>query len=822
MTIPGMSLSILRQATTVKAGQPLLVSGRCTVLGLGFPAFIRVYVEGPSYNPEVRSFSTISAPFTGNYNANVLADKDGEYTVYAKAFAVPVLPSGLPPFPEEITIGPVLSESPKPPIIVGTPTPDGIRTQLEGGASEIVQQPVLSPIEVSVGAPITSITLPSTQELPVAAFPTTGQMFIPYSPPTYSVPTPSFPTAPSLPETPKVEEFLKSGDLQVQPAISPFELKPGDSGIVSLSVTNLGPISQLVTADLSLSGPTTIGLGSYNLSTFSGGTSPLSNRFTIPTDAPAGTYGLMTKITGPNGAMLFNQLSPGLLKISSVLKKLTSELPSMTNFQPAIISLPEVKAGDTLRGSVTIPYSGPTLDQSLSGSIQAVSRDAKPGGMRAFPIYFGNFNAPTSGGSLSIPISQPIPSTAVPGIHDLMLTLNYGGQSIINNKDIGDLMIIGLPAKTTLTTSEIPSMAEFKGLSLSPMSSEIQAGNAFSGLVKIPYNVPAGGPTVSIPLSVIVNLQQGTKVTDNLLAKNVSLKSGQYASFNFNKTIPSSRPAGKYDIVLTITSDLFGTPIINAQDIGDLFITSLQGQTAALPGLPSLGSGTISMPSVSPRTLKVGDTGTILTPVSLPAVPSSPLGMSVTTLLIDPDGKTVGNVPKVEFSMSSLSKTVSQSFKLYPTDKPGAYGLRVFFNFGGVQLAHQDFSNIFTVTGAAAGGGQDETMEAKDFTNLGINPAIQSVKVGGRYYTHFSADYNGPTIGGKKMYIVISHKKKGTVSNVTLTQQILYPKNGMHISFAVNETIKSFEKPGEYDIMCMITFDGRVIMDRDIGDLTLT
>jgi len=71
INIPGLSLSILRQQTTVQAGLPLLISGRFTAFGLGVPTFIRVFLEGPSYDPQLRSFDTFASlipshpPFPG-------------------------------------------------------------------------------------------------------------------------------------------------------------------------------------------------------------------------------------------------------------------------------------------------------------------------------------------------------------------------------------------------------------------------------------------------------------------------------------------------------------------------------------------------------------------------------------------------------------------------------------------------------------------------------------------------------------------------------------------------------------------------------------
>jgi hypothetical protein len=156
--MPGLSLSLIRSATSVQAGSPLLISGRFTALGLGVPTFIRVFLEGPDYNPETTHFDTISQPFTGQYNTEVTPAKDGAYQVYAQAFPLPALPSG-PLVPETINLLPSIAEVSKLPIVVGVPSAGGVNAQLPSG-SQFLQNPTLSPIEISTGAPNINISLP--------------------------------------------------------------------------------------------------------------------------------------------------------------------------------------------------------------------------------------------------------------------------------------------------------------------------------------------------------------------------------------------------------------------------------------------------------------------------------------------------------------------------------------------------------------------------------------------------------------------------------------------------------------------------------------
>ncbi len=103
VNVPGLSLSILRQQTSVRTGLPLLISGRFTAFGMGVPALIRVFLEGPTYDPQLRSFDTFASPFSGDYTVNVIAEKDGHYNVYAQAFPPPIMPTG-PPFPDALLL----------------------------------------------------------------------------------------------------------------------------------------------------------------------------------------------------------------------------------------------------------------------------------------------------------------------------------------------------------------------------------------------------------------------------------------------------------------------------------------------------------------------------------------------------------------------------------------------------------------------------------------------------------------------------------------------------------------------------------------------
>jgi hypothetical protein len=190
--LPGLNISILRERTSVQRGQPVTISGRVSVLGFGVPAVVRVNLEGPTFDPQVTSFETMSSP-TGDYAVAVIPDKDGQYTVMAQAFPfganIPLVGTLLPP----------LAASPSPPLAVGQPVNGAVITE----AGERVPVPPTSAIEIrtpiQVGAPIISIIQPAPPAPAPAPravpFPTAAAPAAPSPPPPTTLIIPFLPAA---------------------------------------------------------------------------------------------------------------------------------------------------------------------------------------------------------------------------------------------------------------------------------------------------------------------------------------------------------------------------------------------------------------------------------------------------------------------------------------------------------------------------------------------------------------------------------------------------------------------------------------------------
>jgi hypothetical protein len=198
--VPGINISILRQSTFGRRGAPIFISGRVTALGIGIPALVRVSLEGPTFDPQVTNFDTFAAPVTGDYTVPVVADKDGEYRVVARAFPPIAIPSP-PGIPSPIDILPPTGESPSPPLVIGNPLNGDVVADTPAGRQRI-QQPPMSLIEIRspvtvAPAPI-AIGFPGTTGAPRVAAPPA-----PDSPP--DVPGPIF-IIPEIPQPPPVAE----------------------------------------------------------------------------------------------------------------------------------------------------------------------------------------------------------------------------------------------------------------------------------------------------------------------------------------------------------------------------------------------------------------------------------------------------------------------------------------------------------------------------------------------------------------------------------------------------------------------------------------
>jgi|GEM_PF-4598690 len=357
VSIPGLSISILRQQTSVQAGLPLLISGRFTAFGLGVPAYIRVFLEGPTYDPQVRSFDTFASPFSGDYTVNVIAEKDGQYNVYAQAFPPPILPTG-PPLPDPVLLLPPMAESTRPPLVVGIPFEGGIQAWLPDGTRQSLPVPPQEPIEfkpvITVGAPAVVVTFPS------AAAPAAG---IPYYP---------FPEAPGVSAPPRVPALARA--VIDNFLFIPPEINPGQQASGVMTWRNTGDASTLFDTIFYLVAPTGESYGplqtNQNISAHPQVPNTLNVRLGTQ-GLPSGYYAVVAEVyDSATGALIAARTLSARLLIREILGPVPPTPPTVP--PPVVpvaptrgelgmpsLNLPtQINVGDTWSGSVSLPTFG--------------------------------------------------------------------------------------------------------------------------------------------------------------------------------------------------------------------------------------------------------------------------------------------------------------------------------------------------------------------------------------------------------------------------------------------------------------------------------
>jgi len=356
ISIPGLSLSILRQQTAVQAGLPLLISGRFTAFGMGVPTFIRVFLEGPSYDPKLRSFDTFASPFSGDYSVNVLAEKDGQYTVYAQAFPPPLIPTG-PPFPEAMMLLPPFAESTRPPLVVGYPFNGGVDALLPDGTRQRLTAPPMQPIEfrpIITVAPGITVTAPGVP----AAYPG-----IPAYPP-------AVPPAPP-PAVPPVEVITRAAVDDIR--FSPEEINPGMEATGVMSWRNTGDEVQLFDTVFYLVSPVGARYGplQVNQNVWANPQVPNTQNLRLGTAGmPSGIYAVVAEIyDSTTGVLLTAMPLPSRLSIREIAPPVVPvppppvvpEVPMRDILGTPSLNLPsQINVGDVWYGSVSLPTFGTT------------------------------------------------------------------------------------------------------------------------------------------------------------------------------------------------------------------------------------------------------------------------------------------------------------------------------------------------------------------------------------------------------------------------------------------------------------------------------
>jgi len=581
INIPGLSLSILRQQTTVQAGLPLLISGRFTAFGMGVPAFIRIFLEGPSYDPQLRSFDTFSSPFSGDYSTNVIAEKDGQYSVYAQAFPPPLIPSG-PPFPEAMMLLPPFAESTRPPLVVGYPFNGGVDALLPDGTRQRLTAPPMQPIEfrpIITVAPGVSVTAPG---VPAA--------MIPYAPP--APPYPAAPPAPppTPPEVPPALVRATIDDIR----FFPEEIDPGVEATGLLYWRNIGDAPQLFDTAFYLVSP----VGRYGplqvdwaISAYPQVSNTQNLRLSTA-GLPPGVYSVMVEIyDSTTGVLLTAMTLPSRLSIREIAPPVVPEpplpvvpgVPTIDILGTPRLFLPsQLNVGDVWRGSFGLPTLSPV---PLYVETQLVLRD--PWGYESIVGQGGRTVQPYE--TLQIPVNYDTRDLDAGNYTILLRVFDQAGLQIaefpMGFLSLLEAIVPPLPPVPGIPTAPTLPTADMFATPFVYLPTEVEIGEIWSGNISLPTQVPFALQELpslpSFPVDVGLQLQSPTGQLFNVGGSIHTFVPGQPINLPVNFDTGVLTEEGMYNLILNI-SDLQGNPLFSN------VIGSLRALMPALPpGIPT-------------------------------------------------------------------------------------------------------------------------------------------------------------------------------------------------------------------------------------------
>lgn len=589
VNIPGLSLSLLRQQTSVQAGLPLLISGRFTAFGMGVPTFIRVFLEGPSYDPQLRSFDTFASPFSGDYSVNVIAEKDGQYTVYAQAFPPPLIPTG-PPFPEAIMLLPPFAESTRPPLVVGYPFNGGVDALLPDGTRQRLTAPPMQPIEfrpMITVAPGISIAAPGVP----AAYPRI---------PTYP---PAVPPAPP-PAVPPVEVITRAAVDDIR--FSPEEINPGMEATGVMSWRNIGDVPHIFDTVFYLVSPIGVRYGplQVNQDISANPQVPATQNLRLSTEGlPPGIYSVVAEIyDSTTGALLAAQTLPSRLQIREIAAPVVPvppppvvpEVPTIDILGTPSLNLPrQLNVGDVWSGSVSLPTFGtvPYFAEArlLLQDPSMLEYVVAQGGRTLYP-----------GETLQIPVNYNTSGFSGGNYTILMRVFDQFGQPIAEFP-MGFLTMIEAIAPPEIpvvpeipTAPTLPTADMFATPSVN-LPTEVEIGEIWSGNISIPTQVPFALQALpslpAYPVNAGLQLQSPIGQLFDVGTFRPTFTPGQPINLPVNFDTSVLPQEGIHNLILNI-SDLQGNPLFSN------IIGSLRALMPALPpGIPTPPVPEVPLPS---------------------------------------------------------------------------------------------------------------------------------------------------------------------------------------------------------------------------------
>lgn len=490
--IPGLSLSILRQETRIQPGRPLLISGRFTAFGLGVPALIRVSLEGPSYDPQIRSFDTFASPFSGDYTVNVIAEKGGSYQVYAQAFPPPLIPTG-PPFPEVLLLLPPIAESTHPPLVVGGFTDTGIDYLLPDGTSRFLDAPPQQPIEfrpIITVAPGVTVTAPGVPAAMVPAL----------APPAYPPAPPAPPVAPPERITAALEDIR----------MSPEEINPGQEATGVVSWRNTSPVFHSFDVVIYTIDQRGVRHGPVQLESglsVSPQVPQITNLRFGTEGLPSGSYSIQGEIyDSVTGILVGSGVIPYRLRIREIAPPIVPpplppappvvpppEVPAVPTAdilsQPTLNLLREIRVGDTWSGSVSLPTLG-AAPYYIAAQLVLVD----PAGREIVAGEAGRILQPAE--TLSIPVNLNT-TNFTPGTYNILLRIVDQYGALLWEFPMGFLSLLEAIAPPPLPPAVPPApTADMIQTPFVNLPSTVTHGEIWQGDIRVPTVWPVTLPEV--------------------------------------------------------------------------------------------------------------------------------------------------------------------------------------------------------------------------------------------------------------------------------------------------------------------------------------
>jgi len=604
INIPGLSLSILRQQTTVQAGLPLLVSGRFTAFGIGVPALIRVFLEGPSYDPQIRSFDTFASPFSGDYTVNVIAEKDGSYNVYSQAFPPPIMPTG-PPFPDALLLLPAMAESTRPPLAVGFPFDGGVEALLPDGTRQRLDAPAMQPIEfqpfITVGAPSISIG-----GLGGGGVPTMGAL--PYYPPAYPGAPPALPGLPAYAGA-VVDEIL----------FLPPQINPGMEATGVMSWRNTGEVPTQFDSVFYLVSPDGVRYGPLQVSENVTANPQIPTTLNIRLNTaglPAGIYSVVVEIyDSATGALVESRSIANRLDIREIGIPVPPVIPppvipvtpTLDLLGTPTLNLPgQIQVGDVWAGSVSLPTFGTVplfidnrlLLRDFSGLEYIVAQ----GGRTLYP-----------GELLQVPVNLDTTGFSAGNYTILLRAFDQAGLKIAEfpmgalsmiAAALPEIPVPALPPPPELGPPTLPTFDMFSTPSVN-LPTQIEIGEIWQGDISIPTMVPAA-------------LQAFPSLPPFPADIGLKLESPSGKMFDVGSFRPTFTPGQMINLPVN-----FDTSQLSEQGINNLVmkISDIQGNTLFSNVIGSLRS---LMPALPP----------IPTPPEIPTPPGIPLPSKFSDMVV--------------------------------------------------------------------------------------------------------------------------------------------------------------------------------------------